>query len=115
MLYGLSLTFSMSSWSPTILGFVYKLLTVRFSLTAQSSCQKCPAGSECPNRGTPAQCSAGYYSVEGSGICDSCPPGFYSSAAGKSVRDLFIIFIDFMDSLDTAYLLIYLLIINFYE
>lgn len=115
MLYGISLTFSMSSWSPTILGFVYKLLTVRFSLTAQSSCQKCPAGSECPNRGTPAQCSAGYYSVEGSGICDSCPPGFYSSAAGKSVRELFMIFIDFRDSLDSAYLLIYLLIINFYE
>ena len=44
------------------------------TLTGQTSCDDCPAGTECPTTyGTPVDCDAGYFSPPGSSTCTVKP------------------------------------------
>ena len=43
--------------------------------TGQTSCDDCPAGSECTDPTTANQCAAGKYAALGSGVCTNCPTG----------------------------------------
>ena len=51
-------------------------------LPGQESCNNCPAGYECPNANSKAECGVGFYSTDGDAMCTACESGTYAENTG---------------------------------